>query len=111
MHTPKKTTLRPSPAIFDGPGFPRLCSLLPLSSSVVTDNLPYRVDFFLQEMTSFKDISVSNFLGFSAVLPAMVATPMVAAGCSHTVAIKSDGTLLAWGSHGNGQLGEVLHTC
>ncbi|MBK6323067.1 MAG: hypothetical protein IPF38_13000 [Burkholderiales bacterium] len=31
---------------------------------------------------------------------------MVAAGFFHSVALKSDGTVLAWGSNASGQLGD-----
>lgn len=34
------------------------------------------------------------------------ATPMVAAGYRHTVALHSDGTLWAWGWNASGQLGD-----
>ena len=33
-------------------------------------------------------------------------TPKIAAGNGHTVAVKSDGTLWAWGSNSSGQLGD-----
>src|SRR5919108_642918 len=33
-------------------------------------------------------------------------TPQVAAGGYHTVALKSDGSLWAWGENSNGQLGD-----
>lgn len=49
-------------------------------------------------------ISVCYFvLGVSA---ASAATPMVAAGSDHSVALKSDGTVWTWGDNGSGQLGD-----
>ena len=38
------------------------------------------------------------------------ATGTVAAGASHSLVVKSDGTLLAWGSNGYGQLGDSSTT-
>ena len=40
------------------------------------------------------------------VLPAGAATPQIAAGYFHTVALRSDGTLWAWGRNNYGQLGD-----
>lgn len=41
---------------------------------------------------------------------AWAATPMVAAGYRHTVALHSDGTLWAWGWNQSGQLGDGTTT-
>lgn len=41
----------------------------------------------------------------SLALPAVAATPMVAAGLSHSMALTSDGKVLTWGSDNSGQLG------
>ena len=38
--------------------------------------------------------------------PAFAVTPMIAAGYGHTVALKADGTVAAWGDNGSGQLGD-----
>ncbi|RGF88870.1 hypothetical protein DXA10_14820, partial [Firmicutes bacterium AM55-24TS] len=38
--------------------------------------------------------------------PKSVASPMVAAGSSHTIALRYDGTVWAWGYNGNGELGQ-----
>jgi alpha-tubulin suppressor-like RCC1 family protein len=38
------------------------------------------------------------------------ATPMVAAGALHSLALKSNGTVWAWGNNGNGQLGNGTYT-
>ena len=45
---------------------------------------------------------------FFPALPALAAaaTPMVAAGGYRTVALKADGTVLAWGNNSYGQLGD-----
>jgi alpha-tubulin suppressor-like RCC1 family protein len=62
--------------------------------------------------------SMSILIAVAAMLAILIApalasavTPQVAAGGSHTVAIKSDGTLWAWGANGNGQLGlgDITH--
>lgn len=42
--------------------------------------------------------------------PVWAATPMVAAGLRHTLALKSDGTLWAWGWNASGQLGDGTTT-
>ena len=51
-----------------------------------------------------------RFLLGAAVLccsscPVLAATPMVSVGDSHALALRSDGTVLAWGSDTYGQLG------
>ena len=51
------------------------------------------------------------FLIFVAGAPSLLAaTPMIAAGWSHTIALKSDGTVVAWGDNGDGQLGNGTTT-
>jgi alpha-tubulin suppressor-like RCC1 family protein len=42
--------------------------------------------------------------------PARCATVNIAAGSNHTVALKSDGTVWAWGNNVNGQLGDGTTT-
>lgn len=46
------------------------------------------------------------FLGLLYPALAMASTPMVAAGYQHSLALKSDGTVAAWGSNPDGQLGD-----
>jgi uncharacterized delta-60 repeat protein len=52
------------------------------------------------------------FILLGLFLPALASavTPMVAAGGEHTVALKADGTLVAWGKNGDGQLGDGTTT-
>ena len=49
--------------------------------------------------------SLSAVMPSSADAAAGEATPMIAAGHNHSMALKSDGTVWAWGSNSNGQLG------
>ncbi|WP_272946193.1 chitobiase/beta-hexosaminidase C-terminal domain-containing protein [Geobacter sp. OR-1] len=51
-------------------------------------------------------ISTTDNMGFPAVSPmGSLITPQVAAGYKHTVALKNDGTVWAWGLNDHGQLG------
>jgi alpha-tubulin suppressor-like RCC1 family protein len=52
-------------------------------------------------------IAIRFFLLLCLICPALASavTPMVAAGYAHTVALKSDGTVEAWGDNSYGQLG------
>ncbi|KQN96812.1 RCC1 domain-containing protein [Paenibacillus sp. Leaf72] len=49
-------------------------------------------------------VSVSNFSPISAFASSNV-TPMIDAGADHSIALKSDGTVLSWGSNEYGQIG------
>ena len=59
---------------------------------------------------NYNDLGVVNkFKGMIRVkvAPYMgVASPMVAAGAGHTIALRYDGTVWAWGYNGNGELGQ-----
>ena len=56
-------------------------------------------------LCSLRKLLFSVFLFSGLFFPALAAaaTPMVAAGQSHTVALKADGTVLAWGNNGYGR--------
>ncbi len=56
-------------------------------------------------------VTLVSFFGVIATSGTSLATtPQIAAGYSHTVALKSDGTVWAWGYNGYGQLGESPYT-
>jgi len=51
-----------------------------------------------------------GFSGFVLVDTLWATAPQVAAGMNHTLALKSDGTLWAWGYNVSGQLGDGTTT-
>ena len=53
----------------------------------------------LIRLVLFISLITSSFAAFAV-------TPMVAAGYDHTVALKSDGTVMTWGYNYYGQLGD-----
>ena len=55
-----------------------------------------------------RSLSIRFSLLLCLVFPALTSavTPMVSAGINHTVALKSDGTVMAWGLNGYGELGD-----
>jgi len=53
---------------------------------------------------------VPTALVATPAVAAPVATPMVAAGWYHTLVLKADGTVWAWGFNGSGQLGDGTTT-
>ena len=68
-----------------------------------------------QEMKRCLCIFLAVLLFLGAVLPATTAAefttePMISAGGSHTVALRSDGTVWAWGFNNHGQVGDGTRT-
>src|SRR5665647_2508062 len=59
-----------------------------------------------------RSFTIRLFILLGLLFPALAAavTPMVAAGDSHTVALQSDGTVVAWGSNFYGQMGDGTTT-
>ena len=55
--------------------------------------------------TSYRKLVAGFSLFVSLALPAAAATPMVAAGLSHSMALTSEGKVLTWGADNSGQLG------
>ena len=55
-----------------------------------------------------RSLIIHCFILLGLLFPAFAsaATPMVSAGTDHTVALKSDGTVVSWGSNAFGQLGD-----
>lgn len=47
-----------------------------------------------------------GFLGFILEGTSWATTPRIAAGSYHSLALKSNGTLWAWGQNSSGQLGD-----
>lgn len=50
--------------------------------------------------------AVLSIISFVTACPLLAAVSDIASGNYHTVALKSDGTLMAWGSNADGQLGD-----
>ena len=55
-------------------------------------------------------LRILMLLGLLAPVWATATTPMVAAGTNHSLALKSDGTVVAWGYNFFGQLGDRSRT-
>ncbi|MBI4222494.1 MAG: hypothetical protein HY607_07405, partial [Planctomycetes bacterium] len=56
-------------------------------------------------------IIIASFFGVIAASgTSLAATPHIAAGGYHTVSLKSDGTVWAWGYNGYGELGDGTYT-
>src|SRR3989337_2660422 len=56
-------------------------------------------------------VTLVSFFGVIAASgTSLAATPHIASGGFHTVSLKSDGTVWAWGYNGYGQLGDGTYT-
>jgi hypothetical protein len=56
------------------------------------------------------DGTTSSYRATPAVVPGLANVTSIAAGTAHALARKGDGTVWAWGSNGNGQLGDGTQT-
>src|SRR6266568_3249689 len=83
--------------------------------------LPRRLSAGLSSLLSFSIVAlaaVAVTVPVSLAIQSHVATPVeastssgsIAAGGAHSLALKSDGTVWAWGNNGNGQLGDNTTT-
>src|SRR3954468_4767834 len=55
-------------------------------------------------------LTLAGATAFALTIPSTPATGAIAAGGSHTVALKNDGTVWTWGYNQNGQLGDGTTT-
>jgi len=96
---------------YSAPGIPNI-ELIDDGSTVTTPTLVFDIDddnpeeIILYEL-EVTDADDTNFLNVVRTLEEVggVLPDTVALGYNHALAIKSDGTVVAWGSNSNGQLG------
>jgi alpha-tubulin suppressor-like RCC1 family protein len=80
-------------------------------STVAADNgKQFRVTVSLQALPFVNVVSAAAQIIIPTAPPPPGATPMIAAGVHHTLALKADGTVWAWGRNDLGQLGNHSNT-
>lgn len=60
----------------------------------------------LRSVRMFSYVIAALVLMFSGITSAYAVTPQIDAGFAHSIAIKADGTLWAWGGNGYGEAGQ-----